>query len=136
MSEFNSQIIDEFRGNGGRVGGPFQGAPMLLLHTTGAKSGQERINPLIYQSLAGEAVAVFASNAGRDNHPHWYHNLLASPAATVEIGMEVRAVRARVAEGEERDQIWERQKQDRPQFAAYEAGTDRLIPVIILEPED
>jgi deazaflavin-dependent oxidoreductase (nitroreductase family) len=136
MSDFNTQIIDEFRGNGGRVGGPFQGAPMLLLHTTGAKSGQERINPLIYQSLDGEAVAVFASNAGRDSHPHWYHNLLASPETTVEIGMEVRAVRARVAEGEEREQIWERQKQDRPQFAAYETGTDRRIPVMILEPED
>jgi deazaflavin-dependent oxidoreductase (nitroreductase family) len=90
----------------------------------------------MYQPFDGEAVAVFASNGGKDHHPHWYHNLLATPEGTIEIGTEARAVRARVSEAEEREEIWERQKRNRPQFAAYEAGTDRRIPVMILEPRD
>ena len=133
MSDFNSPIIDEFRANGGRLGGNFEGAPMLLLHSTGARSGQERVNPMMYQ-LVGDRYAVFASKAGAPTNPDWFHNLVAHPDATVEIGTETKPVRARVAEGEERTRIWEIQKERYPGFAEYERKTDREIPVVILEP--
>ncbi|WP_206537656.1 nitroreductase family deazaflavin-dependent oxidoreductase [Ilumatobacter nonamiensis] len=133
IADFNQSIIDEFRANDGKVGGPFEGAPVLLLHTTGAKSGKERVHPMVYQDLAGE-VAVFASKAGADTHPAWYHNLVANPAVTVEIGTEIRNFRARVAAGDERERIWSTQKELAPVFADYEAKTDREIPVIVLEP--
>jgi deazaflavin-dependent oxidoreductase (nitroreductase family) len=131
-NDFNTQVIQEFRENDGSVGGPFDGAPMLLLHTIGARSGQERVNPLMFQPL-GDAWAVFASKGGAPSHPDWYHNLLANPDVDVEIGADTVAARARVAEGSEREQIWSRQKQDWPQFAGYEANTDREIPVVVLE---
>jgi deazaflavin-dependent oxidoreductase (nitroreductase family) len=130
--DWNTRIIEEFRANGGRVGGNFEGAPLLLLHTTGARSGKERVNPVMYQDLGGP-VAVFASKAGADTHPDWYHNLVANPDVTAEIGTETRSFRARVAEVEERTPIWEKQKADHPGFAGYEANTDREIPVVILE---
>ena len=128
----NRRIIEEFRGNAGKVGGPFEGAPMLLLHHEGAKTGVERVNPLVYQPV-GESFAVFASKAGAPTNPDWYHNLIANPEATVEVGEDTVRVRARVAEGEERDRIWTKQKQDRPNFADYEKKTSRQIPVVILE---
>jgi deazaflavin-dependent oxidoreductase (nitroreductase family) len=135
--DWNTKIIEEFRANAGKVGGPFEGAPMLLLHSTGAKSGQERVNPMMYQALEGtEAVAVFASKGGAPTNPDWYHNLLAHPDATVEIGTGSRKVRARVAEDEEREPIWSRQKERYPGFADYERKTTRQIPVVILEPAD
>lgn len=130
----NQAIIDEFRANGGVVGGPFTGASLLLLHTTGAKSGKERVTPLMYQPLKDGAVAVFASKAGAPTHPAWYHNLVAHPEVEVEIGSEVRRMRARVATPEERSVIWERQKARWPGFADYERRTTRVIPVVILEP--
>lgn len=130
---FNERIISEFRANQGVVGGPFEGRPLLLLHHVGAKSGTERVNPVAYQS-AGGAYAVFGSNNGRDSHPAWYYNLLAHPDVTVEVGTSTVGVRAREAEGAERDEIWERQKADRPAFAEYERKTSRQIPVLILEP--
>ena len=133
MSDFNRQIIEEFRANGGKVGGQFHAAPMLLLHTTGAKSGQERVNPLVYQA-DGDRIVIFASKAGADTHPDWFHNIRASPDVTVEVGTETRRLRARVAEGDERERLWENQKQDMPGFAEYEAKTDRVIPVVVLEP--
>lgn len=133
MSDWNAQIIEEFRANDGKVGGNFEGAPLLLLHTTGARSGEERIHPMMYQDLGG-SVAVFASKAGAPSHPAWYHNLVAHPEVSAEIGTATRTFLARVAEGEERDRIWTRQKQDYPGFAAYEAATDREIPVVVLDP--
>lgn len=146
MADFNRQIIEEFRANGGEVGGPFAGAPLLLLHTVGAKSGAERVNPLMYLPLDADGApgpqapdgpngpwAVFASYAGADRNPAWYHNLLAHPDATIELGDGAVAVRARVTEGEERTRIWEAQKRIAPGFAQYESKTTREIPVVILE---
>lgn len=133
MSDWNIKIIEEFRANGGKVGGPFEGAPMLILHSTGAKTGKERVTPLVYQP-AESGYAVFASKAGAPTNPDWYHNLVANPEASIEVGTDTVAVRARVAGPEEREPIWERQKQDRPAFADYEDKTDRTIPVILLEP--
>jgi deazaflavin-dependent oxidoreductase (nitroreductase family) len=131
--DWNSKIIAEFRANGGKVGGPFEGSPLLLLHTVGAKSGQPRVTPVMYQDI-GDGVAVFASKAGAPTHPAWYYNLLASPRASAEIGSDTVEVVAREAEGAERDRIWEAQKRDYPGFADYERKTTRQIPVIILEP--
>jgi deazaflavin-dependent oxidoreductase (nitroreductase family) len=131
--DWNSKIIAEFRANGGKVGGPFEGAPLLLLHTVGAKSGSPRVTPVMYQDI-GDGVAVFASKAGAPTNPAWYYNLLASPRASAEIGADTVEVVAREAEGAERDRIWEAQKRDYPGFADYERKTTRQIPVIILEP--
>jgi deazaflavin-dependent oxidoreductase (nitroreductase family) len=133
MSDFNQQIIEEFRANAGKVGGGFAGAPLLLLHTTGAKSGQERVNPVAYQDLGDGSIAVFASKAGADTNPDWYHNLRAHPGVTVEIGTETRSMTARVAGGDEHDTIWTKQKELMPGFADYEKSTDRVIPVVVLE---
>ena len=131
--DWNSKIIAEFRANGGKVGGPFEGAPLLLLHTVGAKTGQPRVTPVMYQDI-GDGVAVFASKAGAPTNPAWYYNLLASPRASAEIGAGTVEVVAREADGAERDRIWEAQKRDYPGFADYERKTTRQIPVIILEP--
>ncbi len=131
-NDWNRRIIEEFRENGGKVGGPFEGARMLLLHHKGARTGTERVNPLVYQPV-GEGCAVFGSKAGAPTNPDWYHNLIANPEATVEVGEDTVRVRARVAEGEERERIWTKQKQDRPNFADYEKKTSRQIPVVILE---
>ena len=132
MSDFNARIIEEFRSNGGRVGGPFAGAPILLLTTTGAKTGKQRTNPLAYLP-DGERVVVFASKAGAPTNPDWYHNLVAHPDVTIEVDGETRPVRARVTQGAERDELFSRQKQAMPGFADYEAKTDRVIPVVALE---
>lgn len=132
MSDWNTSIIDEFRANGGKVGGPFEGADMLILHTTGARSGQERVHPLVYQA-AGDDVVIFASTYGGPKHPAWFRNLVAHPDVTVEIGTETRSAHARVAEGDERERYWVRQKELRPRFAEYEAKTTRTIPVVVLE---
>jgi deazaflavin-dependent oxidoreductase (nitroreductase family) len=131
--DWNSAIIAEFRANGGRVGGPFEGAPLLLLHTLGAKSGKERVNPVMYRKV-GDNYAVFASKAGAPTNPDWYHNLQANPAVRAEIGTEAIPLTARVASDEERDPIWTAQKADYPGFADYETKTTRKIPVVILEP--
>jgi len=132
-TDFNSKIIAEFRANEGRVGGPFEGAPLLLLHTVGAKSGQERVNPMMYQAV-GDNFAVFASKAGAPTNPDWYHNVLANPQVQAEIGTETITATARVADDAERDRIWDAQKQAYPGFADYERQTTRRIPVVILEP--
>jgi deazaflavin-dependent oxidoreductase (nitroreductase family) len=133
VTDWNRKIIEEFRANGGQVGGQFAGAPLLLLHTVGAKSGQERVNPMMYRAVGGN-FAVFASKGGAPTNPDWYHNLRANPGVWAEIGTSTVELTARVAEGEERDQIWSAQKQDYPGFADYERNTDRQIPVVILEP--
>ncbi len=130
--DWNQKIIDEFRANGGKVGGMFEGAPLLLLHTTGARSGLERVHPLMYQQV-GDELAVFASKAGAPSNPDWYYNLRAHPDAQIEIGAETVPVRARVAEDEERERIWERQKREFPNFAEYEkTAGGRTIPVVLL----
>src|SRR6516225_4043875 len=103
--DWNTRIIDEFRANGGKVGGPFEGAPLLLLHTTGAKSGRERVNPVMYQEVGG-TYAVFASKAVAPSSPDWYHNLLAHPDVSAEIGTETKPLLAREASDDERDRIW------------------------------
>ena len=131
-NDWNSQIIKEFRNNAGKVGGPFEGAPLLLLHTTGAKTGHEHVNPVMYQQVPG-GYAVFASKGGAPTHPDWYHNLVANPGVGAEIGTQTLRLTARVARGEERDRIWSVQKRDFPQFAEYEQQTDRQIPVVVLE---
>jgi deazaflavin-dependent oxidoreductase (nitroreductase family) len=133
MNDWNAQVISEFRENDGKVGGQFEGAPLLLLHTVGAKSGKERVNPIVFQHL-GENVAVVASKAGADTNPDWYHNLLANPDVSAEIGSETKQYRARVADGAERDEIWTTQKQRMPNFADSESKTSRQIPVVVLEP--
>lgn len=131
-NDWNTQIVSEFRANEGKVGGPFEGAPMLLLHTIGARSGQARLNPLVYQPV-GENFAIFASKGGAPKNPDWYFNLVASPNVSIEVGTETVPVVARVTEGEEREKIWSKQKADRPNFAEYEEKTTREIPVIVLE---
>jgi deazaflavin-dependent oxidoreductase (nitroreductase family) len=130
---WNAKIIDEFRASGGKVGGQFEGAPLLLLHTTGARTGQARVNPMMYRQ-DGDRLVVFASKAGADTNPDWYHNLRANPQVSVEVGAQTRKVTARVAEGDERHRLWEAHKLDWPGFADYESKTKRQIPVVVLEP--
>jgi deazaflavin-dependent oxidoreductase (nitroreductase family) len=132
MSDWNDKVIAEFRANEGRVGGSFEGAPLLLLHSTGARSGQERVSPTMYQAV-GDGFAVFASKAGADTNPHWYHNLRAHPDARVEVGTEALEVTARVLGAEEREPVWQEQKDRYPGFADYETRTARVIPVVMLE---
>jgi deazaflavin-dependent oxidoreductase (nitroreductase family) len=132
-NEWNAKIIEEFRREGGVVGGRFEGMPLLLLHHMGAKSGTQRVNPLAYRQVGG-SVAIFASKGGAPSHPDWYYNLVANPEATVEIGTESYPVRARVATGEERGRIWEAQKQGFPNFATYEqTAAGRQIPVVVVD---
>ena len=131
-NDWKTKIIDEFHANEGRVGGPFAGMTILLLHHKGAKTGTERVNPLAYQPVDDD-FAVFGSKGGAPANPDWYHNVQAHPDVTVEVGTETIPVHARVAEGEERDRIWTRQKELAPGFAEYEARTSRQIPVIVLE---
>ncbi len=135
MSDWGQQVIEEFRANEGRVGGNYEGRTLLLLHHTGAKSGIERINPVAYQRLSDNSVAIFASKGGAPKTPDWFYNLVAHPDVKVEIGTETFDARARVAAEDERSEIWERQKSDWPSFAAYEEKTKgiREIPVVVLD---
>jgi len=134
-SDWNAQIIEEFRANDGKLGGMFEGADVLLLHHLGSKTGVERVNPLGYQRI-GSAYAVFGSNSGKTSDPAWLHNLRAQPRTTAEIGTDTIEVVARESKGDERAGIWERQKVNIPQFAEYEKTANRDIPVVILEPVD
>jgi deazaflavin-dependent oxidoreductase (nitroreductase family) len=132
-TDFNAQIIEEFHANEGRVGGMFDGVPLLLLHHTGAKSGKSRVNPLAYQSDGGRYV-VFASKAGAPTNPDWYHNLKAQPNVTIEVGADTIDVIAGEATGEERERLYRTQAERIPQFAEYEQKAKRVIPVIVLTP--
>jgi deazaflavin-dependent oxidoreductase (nitroreductase family) len=132
-ADFNARIIEEFHANEGRVGGAFDGMPLLLLHHTGAKSGKSRINPLAYQSDDGRYV-VFASKAGAPTNPDWYHNLKAQPNVTIEVGTDTLEVVASEATGEERERLYRTQAERIPQFSEYEQRTERVIPVIVLTP--
>jgi deazaflavin-dependent oxidoreductase (nitroreductase family) len=135
-NDWNRQIIEEFHANKGKVGGPFEGAPLLLLTTTGAKSGQQRTMPLMYLPDGGR-LFIFASKAGAPTNPDWYHNLLSHPQATVEVGngstIETFEVTATPVTGEERDRLYARQAKLYPGFAEYQAKTTRVIPVVALE---
>jgi deazaflavin-dependent oxidoreductase (nitroreductase family) len=132
-ADFNAQVIDEFRANSGRVGGMFEGMPILLLHHVGAKSGENRVNPLAYQADGGRYV-IFASKAGAPTNPGWYYNLKAQPDTSVEVGSDTVAVTASEATGEERERLYRTQAERVPQFADYEQNTERVIPVIVLTP--
>jgi deazaflavin-dependent oxidoreductase (nitroreductase family) len=128
----NAGIIEEFRANGGRVGGPFANVPLLLLHTTGARTGRPRVNPLAYL-VDGDRYVVIASKGGAPTNPDWYHNVVAHPDVSVEVGTETLFARAVVVTGAERDGLYRRQAERLPAFGDYARRTKRTIPVIALE---
>ncbi len=131
MSDFNKQVIKEFRANGGKVGGYFKNMDLLLLHTVGAKSGKERLNPTAYIK-DGEILIIAASKGGADSHPDWYHNLAADPEVKVEVGQENYSARAEIAPEPERTELFGKLKAVYPGFGEYETKTTRVIPVIKL----
>ncbi|NBE99557.1 nitroreductase family deazaflavin-dependent oxidoreductase [Nonomuraea sp. KC401] len=131
MNDFNKQVIEEFRANEGRVGGMFEKAHLLLLTTTGARSGKRSTSPLMYMP-DGDRQVVIGSAGGGDKHPAWYHNVRAHPKVTVEVGSETFEAEAVAIEGEERDQLYARMVAQAPQFAEYEDKTTRRIPVVAL----
>jgi deazaflavin-dependent oxidoreductase (nitroreductase family) len=132
--DFNGKVIEEFRANGGKVGGFFQGATLLLLHHAGAKTGAERVNPLVYQQV-GDSYAIFASAGGQPRDPQWFRNLVAHPDVAVEVGTTTLKARARVADAAERAPIWSKQTATMSNFADYEkSAAPREIPVVLLDP--
>ncbi|HEY2486411.1 MAG TPA: nitroreductase family deazaflavin-dependent oxidoreductase [Candidatus Binataceae bacterium] len=132
MKEINRKVIEEFRGNGGNVGGQFAGAPMVLLTTKGAKSGKTYVNPLVY-SRDGDKYVIIASYAGGPKNPSWYHNLVAHPTPTVEIGGERFQAKATFPSGAERERLFNQQASQMPIFNDYRKKTARQIPVVVLE---
>jgi len=136
MSDWNTNVIEEFRANHGKVGGVFLGAPLLLLTTTGARTGTVRVNPLMYLPLDDDRLAIFASKGGAPTHPDWFHNVKANPQVTVEVGDETYRALATEVTGDERDDLYARQAERYPQFAGYQADNPRLIPVVVLERVD
>ncbi|MDP1714204.1 MAG: nitroreductase family deazaflavin-dependent oxidoreductase [Anaerolineales bacterium] len=133
MSDWNEKVIKEFRANNGKVGGHFEGKTLLLLHTKGAKSGQERINPVACVR-DGERFVVIASKSGADSHPDWYFNVVANPQVTFEFGTETFQAQATVAEEPERTRLYDKMAEMMPGFNDYRAKTTRVIPVIVLTP--
>ncbi|MEV0296793.1 nitroreductase/quinone reductase family protein [Nocardia sp. NPDC050710] len=133
--EFNAAIIEEFRAHAGKVGGMFEGAPLVLLTTVGAKSGRTHTTPVVYRE-DGDRLLIFGSNGGADRHPAWFHNVRENPEVTVEIaasdGIETYRATAVALEGAERDERYAEQAAHDPAFAAYQAGTSRVIPVVAL----
>src|SRR5450759_6018598 len=133
FAAMTAALITDFRTNGGQVTiGPFAGRPVLLLTTTGAKSGQPRLAPVVY-SRDGDHYVIVASKGGSPTHPAWYHKLLANPVVTVEVGGETFEVRASVTEGTERDRLFAQRVATNPNFAEYQKRTTRVIPVVVLE---
>ncbi|WP_433195278.1 nitroreductase family deazaflavin-dependent oxidoreductase [Nocardia sp. CA-107356] len=134
MTDWNTSIIEEFRANKGKVGGPFEGKDLLLLTTKGAKTGLPRTNPTAY-IRDGDRLVIIASKAGAPVNPDWYHNLLANPTVTLEIGTEtIEATATPITGGPERDRLYAAMVAAMPGFAEYETKTDRVIPVVALEP--
>jgi deazaflavin-dependent oxidoreductase (nitroreductase family) len=129
--DWNGKVIEEFRANAGKVGGYFEGAPMVLIHHVGARSGTERINPLVYLP-DGEDMVIAATKGGAPKHPDWYHNLKAHPRIVAEVGTETFPVEATEVTGEARDRLWRRLVEMRPGFAEYETKTDRIFPMFRL----
>ncbi|BBY63725.1 nitroreductase family deazaflavin-dependent oxidoreductase [Mycolicibacterium helvum] len=132
FDEINRAVIDEFRATGGKAGGMFEGKPLVLVHHVGAKSGTERIAPLV-PLLHDDRIFIFASKGGADTNPDWYHNLVAHPNVTVELGTESFPVTAWVLSGSERDEVYARQVAAEPQFGDYQRSTSRVIPVVELQ---
>jgi len=132
MKEINRQVIEEFRANGGKVGGQFAGAPMVLLTTKGAKSGKTYVNPLVF-SRDGDKYVIIASFAGGPKNPSWFHNLVAHPTPTVEIGGERFPATATFPSGAERERLFNQQASQMPIFNEYRKKTTRQIPVVVLE---
>ena len=132
MSDFNENVINEFRANGGKVGGQFEGARMMLLTTTGAKSGETRTTPVVY-TKDGERFVIIASKAGAPTNPDWFHNLVANPEVILEVGHERFPARATVLSGEERRRLYDAQAALMPGFADYAQKTTREIPVVVLD---
>jgi deazaflavin-dependent oxidoreductase (nitroreductase family) len=132
MSDWNQKIIEEFRANGGKVGGPFEGATMILVHHIGARSGTERVTPLVTFPQGEGRYVIIASKAGAPTNPDWYHNLKAHPDVDVEVGTETFPVKVVELEGAERDAVWADVKAASPGFAEYERKTTRTIPVLEL----
>ncbi|GAA3291414.1 nitroreductase family deazaflavin-dependent oxidoreductase [Dactylosporangium vinaceum] len=131
MSDWNTQIIEEFRANGGKVGGRFAGGTLLLIHHRGARTGVERVNPVAYLP-DGERMVIVASAAGADKNPDWYHNLKANPDTSAEVGTETLDVRAEEILGDDYASTWERLVAVMPGFAEYQTKTSRRIPLIAL----
>ena len=131
MKSFNEQVIEEFRANEGKVGGMFEGAPMILLTAVGAKSGEPRISPLVY-TTDGDQMVIIASKGGAPTNPDWYYNLVANPVATAEVGTETFPVTATEATGDERKRLFDQMAAIMPNFAEYQRKTDREIPVFTL----
>lgn len=131
FNEMNKNVVAEFRDNGGKVGGIFAGTPLVLVHHVGARSGVKRITPLAYFAEDGR-IFVFATKGGADDNPAWYHNLLANPRATVELGTETLEVVALPLSGAERDEYFAKQVAVAPQFAEYQRMVTRVIPVVEL----
>jgi len=129
---YNAAVVDEFRTNGGRVTGMFENAPLVLITTTGAKSGRRRTTPIVY-TTDGDSVVIIASKGGAPTNPDWFHNLVANPGVTVELPDETFEARARVAEGDERDRLFRAQADQMPNFDEYQKSTTRRIPVVVLE---
>jgi deazaflavin-dependent oxidoreductase (nitroreductase family) len=130
-NNWNQAIIDEFRANSGNVGGPFAGKTLLILHTIGAKSGQEHINPVAYVR-DGDRIVIIASKGGAPTNPDWYYNILANPRVTVEVGTEQFQAQAAVASEPERTRLYDKMVEMMPGFAEYQQKTTRVIPVITL----
>ena len=133
-TDFNTQVIEEFRANGGKAGGMFEGMPLVLVHNVGAKSGKEYVTPLVYLA-DGDDLVIFASKGGAPENPGWYHNLKAEPNVSIEVGDRKLDVLATEATGDERDRLYSAQEAAQPQFAEYATKTDRKIPVIVLSPK-
>lgn len=133
MNEINTKVIAEFRENGGKVGGMFEGWPLLLLHTVGARSGREHVSPLVFFPFEGRRY-IIGSAGGGPKHPAWYHNLVAHPDVTIEVGDETEAATANVLHNEERNAVWTKVVAAMPNFGEYEKQTTRTIPVIALDP--
>ena len=132
MNDFNTTIIEEFRANDGVVGGPFEGAPMILITTTGAKTGKQRTNPLVSYTEGGRRF-IMASKGGAPDNPDWFHNLKANPDVKVELGTEAFEARAEQVPEPERSEIFGRVGEVMPNFAEYEKKTDRVIPLVELK---
>ena len=131
LNAFNAAIVEEFRANGGKVGGPFEGGTLLLLHTTGAKSGQPRLSPLAYLAVEGKMLIV-GSYAGAPKDPAWVHNLRAKPTAHIEVGNDAYDVDVRELPDDERDAAYPKIVEAAPVFAEYQANTTRSIPLFEL----
>ena len=133
FDKFNEGVVEEFRANGGHVGGMFKDFPMILVHNKGAKSGQLRISPLVY-TKDGDNFVIIASKGGDPKHPDWYHNLVANPETTIEVGTDTVKVKAELTENPERKRLFDAQAAVMPNFKEYEAKAEREIPVFLLKP--